>query len=193
MPDPVWTQQYNLQQTPEQNGFTRTLSGSPTVTTQTSGPAANRRVEVNSNNGDCVFLTSQVPALDATVGATAESVCSCSGAGNAGFELTFLSRAFLVMVFENRIDVTICRDGAPQPSDEQSIPTASNGSNITLRFTTDGSSNLRVYRNGVLILGPTPLPACVKPFQRVLWWGEAGGTQIFRAFRYYIGGAVEPG
>ncbi len=192
MPDPAWTQQYNFQQTPEQNGFTRTLSGSPVVTTQTSGPAGGRRVEVTSTNGDCVFLTSQVPSLDSNVGVTMEMVLSCSGAGDAGFELTFLNIAFLIMVFANRIDLTLVQDEVPGQVD-LSIPTATNGVDVEIRATVDGSKVLRLYRNDVLISGPHQLNPCVKPFQRVLWWGEGGGTQIFRALRYYLGGAVVPG
>lgn len=29
--------------------------------------------------------------------------------------------------------------------------------------------------------------------ERVLWWGEGGGTQVSNILRYYTGGAVAPG
>jgi len=191
MPDPVWTAAYNYGQTPEQNGFTRQLYGTPSILQQTSGSPANRRVEINSDNGDAIFLSSGVPALSSVLGATAEAVVRVSGAGQAGFELTFLDRAVLVQIFQSRIELTLCQNAPPHQVDVP-IPTAANTSNITVRLTYDGT-NIKVWRNGVLIDGPRPLLQCTKPFQRVLWWGEAGGVQVFQSMRYYIAGAVEPG
>ena len=191
MPDPVWTSSYNYAQSPEQNGFTRTLYNDPVVTEITSGNPANRRVEINSNNGDVVFLTSSVPSLDSSVGATAEAVVNVSGAGDAGFELTFLNMGTLIQVLQNSILLSFCNDfGGYQ---EFLFSTSPNNVDITIRFTVDGSRQARLYRNTVLIDGPRTIPVCIKPFQRVLWWGESGGTQIFKGMKYYIGGAVVPG
>ena len=192
MPDPAWTAQYNFAQTPEGNGFTRQLHNDPIVTLIQGGNPANRRVDVDSTNGDAVFLTSQVPSLDSTIGATIEMTVAVSGAadGNAGFELTFLDRAVLVMVFPNKIGLTVAQDAGQF---DQEIPTASNSGDTEIRVTFDATKALRVYRNDVLIAGPISTQTAVKPFQRVLWWCEAGAIATFRVMRYYLGGAVVPG
>jgi len=193
MPDPVWTASYNFAQTPEGNGFTRTLYNSPVVTLTTSGSPANRKVVVDSTNGDVVFLTSAVPSLDSGVGATAEFQVAVTGAaeGDAGVELTFLDRAVLVQVYPNKIVTSICNDLIG--NQEQTFATASNGTDTLVRITFDATKNLRVYRAGTLVAGPLSTDNCVKPFQRVLWWAESGAVATFKIFRYYIGGAVVPG
>lgn len=192
MPDPVWTQQYAFNQSPEGNGFTRQLYNSPVVNEVTGGNPANRRVEIDSTNGDAVFLTSAVPSLDSTVGATIEMTVAVSGNenGNAGFELTFLDRAVLVMIFPNKIGLTVAQDVGQF---DQEIATASNAADTEIRVTFDATKALRVYRNDVLIAGPISTQTAVKPFQRVLWWCEAGALATFRVMRYYLGGAVIPG
>jgi hypothetical protein len=185
VPDPTWTSQYNLAQTPEANGFTRTLYDNPVVNAVTGGSPANRRVEINSDAGSCVFVTSAVPSLDGDTGVTAEVVVASSGSGNAGFEVTFLDRAIGVQVYADRITVA---DGLNEPA---SFPTAANTANTTVRLTYQ-SGTARVYRNGTLLATLTP-PFLGMPFQRVLWWGEEGGTQVWRALRYWSGGAMAPG
>ena len=189
--DPNWTAQFIFSQAPEANGLTRTLYGTPTVTSITTGSAANRRLIIDSAGGDCVFTTSQVPSLDSTVGATIEFTIAQTGAGDAGFELTFLNRAFGVEIHETSVTVRICQDAAPGEI-TQSASTALNTTDVLWRLTVDGSSQLRLYRAGTLIIGPVTVPGCVKPFQRVLFWGEGGGTSVWKKVAYYIGGAVAP-
>jgi len=191
MADPIWTANYSLAQTPEQNGFTRTLYGEPIVTLTTSGPTANRKVVVDSTSGDCVFTTSQVPTLDSTVGATLEFITSQNGGGDVGCELTFVNKAFGVEVYDNNVIARICQDAAPGELTVD-VPTSGNGSDTTWRVTIDDSAQFRLYRNTALTIGPTGIPECIKPFQRVLWWKEGGGTGIFKKMAYYLGGAVAP-
>lgn len=183
--DPVWTATYNFGNTPENNGFTRQVNGG-VVTTVTGGTPANRRVEINSTNGEAIFLTSNVPSLNMNVGATVQMTVAVSGTGNAGVELTFLDRAFGIQVYANRITVAIL-DG----NGAQEVSALANTGDTIIRATVSPDLTLRVYRNNLLIstktLGPT-----TQPFQRVLWWGEEGGVQIFRQLAYYIGGAVAP-
>jgi hypothetical protein len=192
MPDPAWTQQYQFNQSPEGNGFTRRLYRTPIVTEVTGGNPANRRVEIDSTNGDAVFITSAVPSLDSSVGATAEMVVNVTGAadGNAGVELSFLDRAVLLMVYPNKIGISAAQEDGQI---EQEVATASNAPDTEVRMTLDASKDLRIYRNDALILGPISTQTKTKPFQRVLWWGESGALVTFRALRYYLGGAVIPG
>jgi len=192
MADPNWTAQYNFGQTPEQNGFTRILYGSPTVNLVTTGHTSNRRIEVNSTAGDVVFLLSSTPSLNnKTLGATVEAVVAVSGSGDAGFELTFQTNHFGIQIYSDRITVAI-NDG--------NEPTAvavgqSNSADTTVRATvtpgegTDG--RLRVYRNGVLVHTVDLIPSD-QPMPRVLFWAESGGTQVFRAMKFYVGGPVAP-
>ena len=186
MADPVWTNQYALNQTPEQNGFTRVLYSSPVVNAVTTGTPANRRVEITSSTGDAVFVLSNVPSLDISNGATIETTLSCSGSGDAGFELTFQTTHFGIQVYQNSVTVVVA-DGLP----EHTIDTSSNSSDTIIRATVSSDNTLRVYRAGVLV-DTRSMPLDNHPLPRVLWWGEAGGTQIFRALKYYVGGAVAP-
>lgn len=190
MADPVWTAQYNYSQTPETNGFSRTLYKTPVVTVVTSGPVANRRVEINSASGDVVFITSNVPSLDPSIGATAEAVVSVTGPGDAGFELTFLTRALMLQVYATGVGLTVCDDIGGEK--HYRVKTAPNNVDTKFRMTLDGSNNVHVYREGSGVIGPVSAEQCEKPFQRVLWWGESSGTQTFKAMKYYIGGAVAP-
>ncbi len=191
MPDPSWTAEYNTAQSPESNGFTRQLVNSPIVTEVTSGNPSDRRVEIGSDDGDAIFLTSSIPSLDPTVGVTAEALVSCSGAGDAGFELTFLDAAVLLMVYENSVEVSWPSDGTI-PSSGVQVPTDTN-TEALIRYLFKSDSTVEVYRDSELIIGPVSVSRPSKPFQRVLWWGEGGGTQTFKAFRYWIGGAMAPG
>ena len=188
MPDPIWTNQYSFSQTPEQNGFTRILYDAPLLTIQTTGPTANRRVEINSDAGSAVFQISNVPSLTTLLGATAEIIAAISGPGNAGIELTFQDRYFGVQVYENRITVAVDDGQGPH----EVAAGQSNSGNTTIRVTVSPDFTLRVYRAGVLV-DTRALPGTEKPLPRVLFWGEEGGTQIFRTLRYYIGGPVAPG
>jgi hypothetical protein len=192
MPDPAWTDEYDMGNLPAVNGFTEQDVASPVVTLQTTGNPANRRIEIESSNGDAIFLTSSVPSLDPTVGVTAEAVLSCTGAGDAGFELTFLNAAVLLMVYENSAEVS-WPSGPVVPGNSITVATASNAGDVRWRYLFKPDRNIEVYRDEVLIIGPVPVSDPDKPFQRVLFWGEGGGTQIFREMMYWIGGAMVPG
>lgn len=189
MADPVWSSAYNFGNTPENNGFTRTVNGG-VVTLTTTGPAAGRKVSINSDAGDAVCLTSSVPSLSEGVGATAQAIVAVTGAGDAGFELDFLNHNVQVLIKANSVVISLGDDANGNQNTE--IPTASNGTATTIRLTVDSSGNIRVYRNTVLIFGPTQWPTSVSPFQRVLFWGEGGGTQVFTQMNSYLGGAVAP-
>lgn len=188
MPDPVWTAEYDFSSTPEANGFTRVLYNTPTLTLVTSGSPANRRVEVNSDQGSVVFVTSSIPSFDDSVGATGEAGLAVSGTGDAGFEMTFLNRAMLIQIFQSSLLVTLAGDTGEQ---NYEFVTGDNTANTLWRATYQ-SGQLRVYRAGVLVAGPLTVPVAIKPFQRFLWWGEGGGAQVFRKLVYYVGGAVAP-
>ena len=192
MPNPIWSAEYAFNQAPEANGFTRRESGSPVITEQTSGTPANRRVEINSDNGDAVWATTTVPALDPLVGTTTEFQTRVSGSGDAGVETTFLTFAVLCMVWENMISVSQPRGDNGDPGGETEIATASNAVDTLVRFNFSPDRTVTVYRNGIEIHSFTA-NVITKPFQRVLWWGEGGGTQVFNIFRYYNGGSVPPG
>lgn len=192
MPDPTWTLQYNYANTPESNFFTRTLYNIPTINEVRSG--SNRRVEIDSTNGDAVFTSSIVPSLDSDVGATAEFMVNVSGNvnGDAGIELTFLDRAILVQVYPNHVYVGLTGD---LETLEYTIPTASNNSDLLYRITYSGSGDniINVYRGGTLIGGPYNPPVADKTFQRVLWWCEGGAISTWKGMKYYLGGPVVPG
>ncbi len=192
MPDPNWTSEYQFNQPPESNGFTRTIYNTPVVTEVTGGNPSDRRVEINSDTGDCVFITSDVPSLDANTGVTLEASVSCTGSGDAGFELTFLDYAVLIMVWEDRVSISMPRGDNGEPSVEQDIPTAANSSPVLMRFTFDNQRLVRIYRDLSEIHSFTAHPV-TKPFQRVLWWGEGGGVQLFNVLRFWTGGAMPPG
>ena len=200
MPDPVWTMRYQMNQTPEGNGFTRSFDYTlqAIVTEVTGGSPANRRVELDARAGlDCgvVFLTSTVPSLDFTQGATAETIVNVSGDsnGNAGIELTFLSYAVALQVYPGKVKLYAPGDGNPDPSVDVTVPTASNNADIKWRITFDTLHQVHIYRDDLLVIGPVVVPIVVKPFQRVLWWAEGGVLTIWRAFRFYVGGAVPAG
>lgn len=187
MPDPVWTNDYSMNQTPEQNGFTRRLYNSPSIQTVTGGNPAQRRIEIGSTGGDAVFELSNVPSLQLSNGATIEVLCSCTGAGDAGFELTFINTHFGIQVYQTAISVLV-NDG----QGEHIVATASNSADTRIRATVASDGTLNVYRNGSLIDTRT-MPADVHALPSVLFWGEGGGTQIFRQMRFYLGGPVVPG
>ena len=188
MPDPNWTSQYDFSKTPEANGFTRSIHGAPVLMLATSGAPANRRVEINSDAGDIVFLTSQVPSLSESLGATAEAVVSVTG-GDAGFQLTFLTCAILVQVHPDKLYVGMPGD-PPGGYVNIDIPIVNSG-NVTVRATFSPGRLLRLYRNGVLVGGPYTVPNRSQAYQEVQWWGE-GGFQVWRFMAYYLGGAVAP-
>lgn len=188
--DPNWSAAYNFANSPEQNGFTRVLYGTPTVNTVTSGQAANRRIELGTTGGDCIFLLSSVPSLSLAQGATAEAVVSCSGAGDAGFELTFQGNNAAVQIYTNKITVTV-NDGFGEHVCADGL---SNATDTTVRITITQDTQfgtVRVYRNTALV-ATVPMSPSDQPQPRVLFWGESGGTQIFRQMKYYLGGAVAP-
>lgn len=201
MPDPTWTDEYNLQSSPEDNGFGRQLVGIPTIVEQTTGSPANRRVEIQSDLGDVIFTTAAVPSLDEAVGASAEVDVEVTGQGDAGFEFTFLDGAALVNVFSDLVNLSIPQGDDGTPGTELNFA-SNNTVPIRIRLTVDPSRNVRLYRALIADLvwseltnvsTPPVAPVTAKPFQRVLWWGEGGGTQIFRGLRYFTGGPVVPG
>lgn len=196
MADPVWTEEYNMGNTPENNGFTRTLQNSPIITENTTGNPSNRNVEINSDNGNAIFLTASIPSLSLPPGATLEAEGSVSGSGDGGFELTFLDSAILVNVFEGFVNYSmpsgVDNQGNPVGPIEEEVDTPSNNARLIWRVTIDGDRFWNIYRAGVLVAGPIPAHFITKPFQRVLWWGEGGGIQTFYSMKYYIGGAVAP-
>jgi hypothetical protein len=192
MPDPVWTAQYNFANTPENNGFTRIVTGNPIITLTTGGPTANRKVTIDSTNGEVFFVTSNIPSFNSEVGVTCECSVSSNGVGDAGFEVTFLDLAFGLNVYSNSVLLTLCAD-PPNSFQEVVINTPPNTSQTLFRVIIDSSKKISIYRVGVLITGPHQMLPCIKPFQRFLWWSEGGGTQVFNGMKYYLGGAVAPG
>lgn len=184
MPDPVWTGQYDLTKSPEAKGFARWSQGDPVVTLVTAGQAANRRVEIQTDAGN-IYIQRAVPSL-VRAGFTLEIEAASVGAGAAGIEVALPELAFSLFVREAAIDVLVCDGQGPR-----SFPTASNAAGCRLRVTFDGTV-ARAYRNGVLVVqGNAPdLPL---PWRYVGFFAEGGGTQAFRAVRWYVGGAVAPG
>jgi hypothetical protein len=181
----IWTAQYDTNKSPEANGFGRKVYSTPVVTEVTSGNPSQQRVEINSNNGSVVFLTSSVPSLNDVTGITIELVCRSGTPGNVGLQCTFLQRAVGLRIYADRIFVD-----APGPVAE--ILTADNSQADISVWLSYADGFLNLYRNGLLIAGPLAVPAGSKPFQEVLWWGEEGGTQTVRALRYSIGGSFAP-
>lgn len=201
MATPAWTAQYNFGNTPEQNGFTRIVSDAATLVLTQSGPTAGRKLTVNCTNADdsVVLVTSTVPSLSESIGATAEAIVAVSGATlgiyppDAGFELDFLNHNIQILVQQTAIVVSL-GDDALAANQNTTVPTADNSTATTIRLTVDNAGNVRVYRNTVLIFGPVAWPVAVSPFQRVLFWGENGGpsSMVFTEMAYYLGGAVAP-
>ncbi len=198
MPDPSWTMQYLMNQTPEGNGFTRQFcySQQAIVTEVTGGNPADRRVEIDATAGPqagVVFATSQVPSLDSSIGITAEMIVNVSGDpnGDAGIELTFLDYALLLCIYPNKLNVYCGGDG--QNSINTDVPTPPNNVDTLWRILFYPNHTMEVYRAGILVYGPVLMPISTMAYQRVLWWAESGALAVFKAFRYYLGGAVIPG
>lgn len=191
MPDPVWTDQYNFSNTPEQNGFTRSPyhGGSPVVNEITTGALASRRVEMigTDRRHGIVFETSNVPALNIVNGVTLECVASVSGEGSGGMEITLLDYVILVDVYVNHVYVNC--PGLPRVE----TPTDSNAVDTLFRLLLKSDHSAELYRNGALIYGPQALPGYSRPYQRILWWQEGISTVTFKALRYWSGGAMPPG
>lgn len=188
MPDPNWTVAYNFGNTPEANGFTRFIHPpEPLVTLVTSGSPANRRIEVDTSaGGDISFLTSNVPNLNEAIGMTAEATVHVSGPGDVGFEATFLNFPVAINIFVDRVFL----ERLGEPAIE--VLTPSNAADIIWRVTYDGT-NIRVYRAGALVIGPVAPVLYSKPSQQFQFWVESGAVAIYRALKYYLGGAVVPG
>lgn len=192
MPDPNWTAQYNFSQAPEANNFTAQINGSPIIQINSTGTPSARNLTIVSDNGDVVYTTSQVPSLDSSVGCTLEWTCSQSGTGDAGMELTFLDMAFGLSIYLNEVRLTVIKTTAPFQDDYYQA-TAANNVDTLWRITINGSRVFNLYRNGILVLGPITIPVAGRPFQRVLFWGEGGGTTIYRKVAFWLGGAMAPG
>jgi hypothetical protein len=193
MADPVWTNQYNTALGPEQNGtFTQNLASysvASSINSITSGSPANRRLEITGGNvnAGAVWLTSQVPTLDPTIGTTIESLVQVSGDDqcNFGYELTFLDRAIGLQVHQNRITVQVL-DGQGL----HIFNTADNSGQTRVRLTY-AVGIASIYRNAVL-LGTIPVPSSPFQSQRVLYWQEGLGSVTIRELKYFVGGAVAP-
>src|SRR6266705_5828429 len=179
MADPVWTFTYSMNQTPEGNGFTRVIHApDPVVTLVTGGAPANRRIEVDTSaGGDISFLISTVPALDDVVGMTAEALCNVSGPGDVGFESTFLTLDVQLIILEP--SATLLLVGQPGIT----VATASNNADILWRITYGGAldQNIRVYRAGILTIGPQAPVFQTNPFQQFQFFVEGGSVGIFKS------------
>lgn len=188
-----WTFTYNYAHNPTWNRFTQVNYGTPAVNAITSGQ---RRVEIvcPTGNDSAVFLTSDVPALDATLGITAEMLVNVSGPekADAGIEATFREFQVAMQIRPNAVQVYCPGNASPDNSVDLVIPTASNAADILWRLTVDNTRNLRVYRAAVLIAGPIAIPDNPRAFQRFLWWAEQGATAVFKTMQFYQGGAVAP-
>lgn len=193
MPNPIWSFEYDFADSPEGNNFTRNLYNNPTINEVKSG--GNKRVEINATNGDCVFVSSFVPAIDSNTGITAECMVNVSGnaGGDAGIEITFLSHAILMQVYPNQVFIGLTGD---LQTLEYFIPTASNNSDLLYRVTCSGSGSgteVNVYRAGTHVGGPYTPPTLTRAYQRFLWWGESGIVSTWKQLKYYLGGPVTPG
>lgn len=192
MPTPAWSWQYNFATTPEANGLTRTSASYPVasaVTTTTTGPAAGRKVVVSGSDpsSGMVFLMSSIPALDPSVGATAEATVAVTGSGDLGFEVRFLRYAAGLCVFPSSITLDMTNPALPHAE----IPTGSNAAATAFRLTVDPSGVLRVYRAAIL-LGSFQLAATSLPQNSFMWWGEGVMSGTLTALSGYWGGAVAP-
>jgi len=185
MPDPSWTLVYNFKHTPEWNRFTRNLYGSPIVQENS------QNLTLDTNNGDVAFVTSDVPSLDMSLGATLEIEASTTLTGDIGAEFTFLDAAFGFRIYLNKVIVDIVSNNWP-PYIWREVATADNSSPTLWRLTIDNTRQLRLYRATVLIVGPESIPVKTCPFQRVLFWGEEGGVQTFTKMAFWLGGAMAP-
>jgi hypothetical protein len=186
MPDPTWTAEYNTGNSPEENGFTRVLSGSPGVNEVTSGNPANRRVEIDSLDGEAVFITN-VPSFNASQGATLEAdfnFISANG-GNIGAEITFADNAFGATIFENNVEFTLNGIGV------ETVPVVALGRH-TWRMTFLGSMAI-LYRDEVLVDTVQATQPLSPRIQRALWWVGEGAIGAMHGLRYYTEGAVAPG
>lgn len=190
MADPNWSSQYNFGQMPEQQGFTRILYGSPVVNTVTTGAAANRRVDITTDAGDCVFVTSNVPALNEAVGITAEASVVVSGSGNAGFQAVFLQFAVELDVKSNLMRIIM--PGISNTTVDQEFTGQNNTSPVLIRLTVNPAGVVRIYRNAIQLGNGFQRPSQPQVQQSFQWWGEGGGLQSFRALKTYWGGEVAP-
>lgn len=193
MPDPNWSFEYNFSNGSLNNGFTRTDYGTPVVDEITSGNPSNRRIEINSDNGDAVYRTTDIPSFDTSNGATGEFDVSCFGTGICGFEITFLDQVILAQVYQSKISIYSPNGDNATGEFEIEVDTPDNTVVTKFRIVVTNSGQVSFYREGVLVAGPQQLPTVTKPFQRFLFWGEGGGTQTLNGVRFYIGGGVIPG
>lgn len=184
MPDPTWSFEYDFSKTPEQNLLFRTEYSDPALTLFTHG--GNKRLEINSDSGDMIFTTAFQPTFHEPM--TVEILMSVNGAGDGGFEATMAGKAFAIAVTEDDVSVTLPADISPYTN---TIPTSSNTTDILWRATYDGS-DFRLYRNTSLVEGPESCPNYTYPVQRFLFWGESGGTVVFKKISYSIGTAISP-
>lgn len=202
MPTPNWSYAYQTSQTPEANGFTRLnqTPPMPVVTLVTGGSPAQRRIEVTTipndpdtgqQANDIVFLINNVPSFDVSRGMTAEAMLNVSGAGDVGFEARFIGVALSVCVFQNR--VTLEAPWKPDLPTYFEAATANNNADLLWRTTFDGA-NAMIYRAGVAVLGPIPIPLRIAalPQANFMFWFEGGGVGIIKQMNFFIGGAVVP-
>lgn len=189
MADPLWSYQYDVNLTPEQNDLTRVLRDSPSVVPVTEGTPANRSIQIDGTNGDVVFITNKVPNLELNFGATVEVTLFLSAAGNPngdfGVQVGFADRVILLDVFPDRVMI---EQGDEFPT---TIQTAPNNSDVVWRILVAPGGIATVYRNRLLIAGPIQLPVV---FSRqpatFMFWCEGGAIGTIKSVKYFIGGAV---
>jgi hypothetical protein len=199
MADPTWDDQYDYSKSPEDNGFTRTIykkdksptGKDPVVTETKTGPSANRKVEVDSTDGNVIFIAENPSGMDEDTGVTVDAMVSVTGVGHAGVELTFRNTAILIDIWESNVQIYCPKGRSTVPWTHQDIATASNAKAI-FRITYKKSEGVALYRNGLHLFGPTKTPQIPKPYNRILWWGEDGGTQTFHDLKYYFKGVSAP-
>lgn len=180
-PPGSWTE-YNFSNTPDQNGFTEQPDTNAVVNIVSTGPQADRRVEITPNGGNKVFITTDSPNLDPSVGATGEISVAVSAPNEfSGFEIRYLN-GVINWVCSSEITEINIPGGFPNPdftgtpiaSQVQDVSGQNNTNQIVFRITVDSSRDVMLYRNGVLLFGPLNLPYIQKPSQTFMWWGEGG-------------------
>jgi hypothetical protein len=194
MADPIWSDQYDYSKSPEDNNYSRVIyskldpspTGADPVITEKS-----TEVEIDSNNGSVVFVTENPVGMEKSKGITVDFTVTVTGVGHAGVELTFMDCAILVQIYESRLEIYCPQGRSKVPWTNQNIATMAN-SNITYRITYDETNGVSVYRGKTKYFGPALTPKIPKPYNRILWWGEGGGKQVFHSFKYYFDGTVVP-
>jgi hypothetical protein len=182
-PPGPWTS-YNFGNNPDQNGFTETVVGASTSNKVIAGNPANRKVEINPQGGQTLFLTTQSPNLDPAIGVTGEiglAVSNVTPVEYGGFEFRYLNGVVNWVCSHNMVEVHIPQ-GFTNPdftgpiinSQTVEVTSLNNTAQTVFRITINGSRAFNFYRAGALLIGPLNLPFIQKPSQTFMWWGEGG-------------------